>query len=383
MALDGFHLVLMVTHRCNLRCDYCYMGRSRPQSLDPRFGRAAIHRAIRSLRPGGTLELGFFGGEPLLEAGLVATLLDYALHAAQAVGVTLKPGLTTNGTQRDGLAWQVMGRTELDLCISHDGLPDVHDRHRRRADGTSTSAEVLETIRRLRAAGRPVRTVTVVRPDSLERLPEGITWLRAAGVRRFDLTLDVWTVWQAADMPRLAQALARLADLWLAGLPENSINWFDEKAARLARLPIEPTARCGFGNGEVAVAPSGRLYPCERLIGEDRGDHPLRLPGHVLDGADFLASPAIGLSTCAACAACAVQPQCNTYCRCNNYLRTGDPTRPDALLCFLDQVCLRETARVLRGLAQGRPVARPNEERTHGQRERSTASASPPLSAAP
>ena len=38
---------------------------------------------------------------------------------------------------------------------------------------------------------------------------------------------------------------------------------------------------------------------------------------------------------------------CNTDCRCSNYVRTGDVSRPDGLLCLLDQTVYRETARVL------------------------------------
>ncbi len=42
MKYGRFHLVLMVTHRCNLRCRYCYMGRQSPRSMSPEVGRAAI-----------------------------------------------------------------------------------------------------------------------------------------------------------------------------------------------------------------------------------------------------------------------------------------------------------------------------------------------------
>ena len=184
-------------------------------------------------------------------------------------------------------------------------------------------------------------------PGNAAFLPEAVQWLRDRGVTRIDLTLDVWAAWQSADVERLEESLIRVADLWQAGLPRHGINWFDEKAAHLARVPIERTARCRFGDGEIAVAPSGNLYPCERLIGEDRHDHPLRLPGHVLEGEDFCGRPVAPGRRDAACAACAIAGQCNTTCRCNNYVRTGDPHRPDALLCLLDRVCCRETARVL------------------------------------
>jgi sulfatase maturation enzyme AslB (radical SAM superfamily) len=72
MRYDRYHLVLMTTHACNLRCAYCYTGDKFRRAMPREIGLAAIRRAACSLRPGGTLELGFFGGEPLLEAENVA-----------------------------------------------------------------------------------------------------------------------------------------------------------------------------------------------------------------------------------------------------------------------------------------------------------------------
>ena len=66
-----FGLTLMVTHACNLRCTYCYGGEKFNRSLPVSLGIRAIDRAIASIQDGGLLELGFFGGEPLLEASLI------------------------------------------------------------------------------------------------------------------------------------------------------------------------------------------------------------------------------------------------------------------------------------------------------------------------
>lgn len=167
-------------------------------------------------------------------------------------------------------------------------------------------------------------------------------------MRRFDPSLDVWASWDRAALESLEAGLIRAADFWRQHLPEIGVSWFDEKAAHLLGLPIEASPRCGFGDGELAIAPSGNLYPCERLIGEDI-PHPLRLPGHALAGHEFCRSSMPGRSA-VECAGCAARQQCNTTCRCNNYVRTGDIRRPDALLCFLDRVCMRETARVLAAL---------------------------------
>ena len=93
-----FGLVLSVTRACNMRCHYCYTGKKSPQTLSDVAARRAVDRAVASLAPGGTLELGFFGGEPLLEPDLVRAVLDYArgkkIGFSKFVSFGNKAGLT-------------------------------------------------------------------------------------------------------------------------------------------------------------------------------------------------------------------------------------------------------------------------------------------------
>jgi uncharacterized protein len=346
---DCFGLVLMVTHACNLRCRYCYTGAKWPRLMPVPVGLAAIDRAARSVRLGGRLEIGFFGGEPLLEPDLVRQFMVHARRQANARQLQLRFQLTTNGTITDTFAWSVLNMPDVDVSVSHDGLPEVHDRYRRSADGAGTSSRVLATIHRLLAAGRDFRVVMVVRPDTVCHLAAGIRFLREQGVRHVVPALDLWATWSPADAGQLRAVLADCAELWLSGLPGCSVAWFDEKAGQLAGVPVEGTARCGFGDGTLAVAPSGNLYPCERLIGDDGSGNAMRLPGHALDGAEFAPLPPPP-RTGGPCAECRIQSQCSTYCRCGNYVRTGDINRPDGLLCLLDRALVRETMRVLRTL---------------------------------
>ena len=360
-----FGLVLMVTHDCNMRCSYCYAGARAQRHMPQHIARKAIDRAIASIEPGGTLELGFFGGEPLLEAGLVLAMADYARYCAAGRsraatrGMGLSLNLTTNGTVTDPLAWAAMTLPGMDLAVSHDGLPEVHNKHRRRPDGCATSCRGLRTIHRLLDEGRPFRVVMVVRPDNVESLPAGVGFLHGLGVPRVEPVLDLWARWTPADAPKLEAAVAECARIWRNAMPSFGISWFEEKFARLTGERLDGTARCGFGAGEVAVAPSGNLYPCERLIGADADGDPMRLPGHVLDGADFLSLPDPPCRVAEPCAGCSVASLCNTSCRCSNYVRTGDACRPDGLLCTLNHACLRETVKVLEEMgghgAQGGP----------------------------
>ena len=343
----NFGITLMLTHACNLRCTYCYTGAKLNRTMPLAIGQKAIDRAAASIRTGGTLELAFFGGEPLLEARLILALIAHARQKADARGFRLSMALTTNGTITGPDAWSVLMMPDMEISISCDGVPRVHDRHRRTAAGRGTAHQVVDTIERLAARSREFHVVIVVRPDTLSALPAGIRFLESRGARSIQPSLDLWTRWSPRDLARLERVVSRCARLWRSRMPELSIGWFDEKAGRLLGARDTDTARCGFGYNELAVAPSGRLYPCERLIGEDDPDNPMALPGNALDGDDFLQSRESDTRSHPACDDCAMSTACNTVCRCSNYVRTGDVTRPDGLLCTLNKACLVETARVL------------------------------------
>lgn len=358
-----FGLVLVVTHACNLRCTYCYTGAKTRRVMPEPVARHAVGRALRSLVPGGRLDLGFFGGEPLLEPRLVADVMAHARERAACDGVTVRFQVTTNGTVAGDRAWSILTDPDMEPAVSVDGLPAVHDRHRVDAGGCGTSARVEATVVRLVGAGKAFRAVAVVRPDSLDQLAEGVRRLFALGVPSVELSLDLWTTWTEADASRLEGAVAELGALWRERLPASGLSWFDEALGRRSRLAGEPT-RCGFGVGDIAVAPSGNLYPCERLIGEDHPSNPWRLPGHALSGEDFLAARRATPRGDPACAGCALRASCGTTCRCSNLVRTGDPFRPDGLLCLLERLCSREVlaagrvrADIVEGTCSARSVA--------------------------
>ena len=346
---ERYGLVLAVNHACNLRCTYCYTGDKFNRVMPLHIGERAIDRAINSINIHGTLELGFFGGEPLIESHLIATLIHYARRCADPSDLDVQITITTNGTITDPVAWSVMMDDDVELTISFDGLPSVHDRHRLTIAGQPTSRDVIDTMTMLMDAGKRFNASMVVRPDTVEHLSDGIRFLRSIGLTHVTPTLDLWTRWNNDDGRRLLDAVSDCAELWREGLPECGISWFDQKAYELARRAggeFADSARCGFGTGEIAVAPSGRMYPCERVTGEDRDDNPMRLRGDVMDGQDFLSIASQQKRCDDACGVCPIQSLCNTTCRCSNFIRTGNPSRPDRLLCMWNEACLREAIRV-------------------------------------
>ncbi len=340
-----FGLTLTLTTACNLRCSYCYIDKKAPATLSEAWGRKAIDRSLNSLLPAGKLELGFFGGEALLQPQLLAALAAYARERTAERGLPLSMQVTTNGTIDSPAAWDIMLAGDIQIAISCDGIG--HDRHRRREGGRGTLAEVLATVDRLAAAGKDFSVVSVVRPDTLESLPQSLELLLERKVPFASPSLDLWATWSPADLDALERTLAPCADLWRRAHGRMGIGWFDTMAGRMADLKREECSRCAFGAGQVAVSASGRLFPCERLIADDADDTPQRLPGHVSDGDDFLTFSPQPARALKACTTCTIADFCSTICRCSNFVRTSDVSRPDGLLCRLNQAVFREVSRVL------------------------------------
>src|ERR1051325_10076217 len=194
---DCFGLTLMVNHACNLRCHYCYTGAKFSSPMRREIGVAAIDRAFASLKPGGQLNVGFFGGEPLLEANQILDWMTYARDSARHHRHSVRFNVTTNGTLTDADAWTLMTSDDLDLAVSFDGDPETHDRHRVDARGHGSAAIIQATLQRLVAAHKAVHVNFVVRPDTLDRIGNGLVYLRQLGIRHVDLSLDLWTTWTA------------------------------------------------------------------------------------------------------------------------------------------------------------------------------------------
>jgi radical SAM protein with 4Fe4S-binding SPASM domain len=91
---------------------------------------------------------------------------------------------------------------------------------------------------------------------------------------------------------------------------------------------------------ELAVAPSGRLYPCARLVGEDRGGR--LVIGDVWRGPDEGAMAGVERGPAdPACGECAERWRCGGRCACANLAETGTTHLPGGVQCWYEQTSAR------------------------------------------
>ena len=147
-------IVLDITEECNLRCSYClYSHNDRGVRLHSsrRANTSYVEAASRLVRDLATSDtmVGFFGGEPLLHFDSVETILRRltAGRSQHFGGCTL----TTNLTVLDDRMIDCFREFAVDLVVSLDGPPGIHDRYRRTASGAGTHSTVLKNLQQLLA----------------------------------------------------------------------------------------------------------------------------------------------------------------------------------------------------------------------------------------
>lgn len=349
--VDGRPLryTLCTTLRCNLACTYCYV-RKNGATMSPETARRAVDFLYRLAPPSRPVEFGFFGGEPLLELPLLGAAVGHIENHPAWDPARVSLSLTTNGTIFTAGITEFLRHHAFKVCISCDGPPSVHDRLRLSAGGVGTSAVVERNLRAARDALPQVLVNAVVHPATVRRLPETVEYLSGLGLRQIFLNHDYSAPWTAEDAEILGAAYEAVADRYiawyLAGTP-HYVSLIDNKIAVLIRGGYLPEERCQMGTGELAVAPDGTLFPCERLVGAGTsGDHAVGSLDRGLDLSRLLGRCIRDGPTNSQCRECSLRDSCMNWCGCSNAFMTGHYDRVGPFLCASERAAIRTALRV-------------------------------------
>jgi uncharacterized protein len=330
-------VALVLTHDCNLGCSYCYAG----EKFRKRMSRDVMFRALDlAFADGEPVQLSFFGGEPLLEWGL---LVEATLEAEKRGRIV--PTVTTNGTLLDEEKLGFLMDHGFFIGLSIDGIREAHDATRPSRGGKSSFDAVARGLELLLDKQAWFETISVVDPRNVRWLGATVRWLANEGVSRIAFNPSYGSEWSDDDLAAWERGYREAASVYvhraLAGTPLY-INCIEDKLITRVKDGYQAEDRCKFGHGSVAVSPSGNLYPCERMVAEDR-DASLRI-GDVfggLDGGRRLVLDAQCGPVNDECGGCDVKARCGSFCACANVAETGEIGVAGGVQCWHEQMALR------------------------------------------
>ena len=205
-------LILLATHACQLRCEYCRVRRF-PGRMTPAVAEAGVRWLLGGLRQ--EVELQFFGGEPLLAFDIVQRAAVLAASLAARSGKRVRFLLTTNGITLPERALQFFRDHEFAIEFSCDGRMATQLRQRRAVGSRDYSEALARNLERLRTAGVDYQVIAVVTPENVGRMQDEFRYLAALGHRRIQLNYALGRFWDAGATARLfagMRAVCALAD---------------------------------------------------------------------------------------------------------------------------------------------------------------------------
>jgi uncharacterized protein len=341
------NMALFLAQECNMRCVYCYGdggGYAGEGLMSEETALRAVDWLMENSGSAPKVNIGFFGGEPLLNFTLMRKIVPYARQKAQEKGKKLTFGMTTNGSLLSDEVITFIKDAEVQSLISFDGPPEVQNRQRPFKDGSGSYDRVHANVQKLREAVPHLSARATVYGDAdpcmikegMARAGFATCYLALAS----PVLLNAPGTGPAPDGQSETMTQRMLAynrkeiDELLAAIREKSIVK-DSPPAMLSLMAeiISGQKRyygCGVGKGMAAVSVTGDIYPCHRFAG--LAD--MRL-GNVADYRagklnDYHRAVVDHLPECRGCWA---RYYCGGGCSYHNKATTGDMHRPDVLAC--------------------------------------------------
>ncbi|MDD7214588.1 MAG: thioether cross-link-forming SCIFF peptide maturase [Clostridia bacterium] len=327
-------LCLHVAHTCNLNCSYCFASQGKYHGdraiMSYEVGKRALDFLVENSGTRRNLEVDFFGGEPLMNFGVVKDLVAYARSIEKEKNKNFRFTLTTNGLNITDEVIDFANKEMSNVVLSLDGRKEVHDRFRVDLAGRGSYDRIVPLFQKFveKRGGKNYYmrgTFTHYNPDFLNdikaMLDLGFTEISMEPVVCAENDPSALT---AEDREIVKKQYEDLAKLMLkrrnAGKPFTFYHFMiDLKGGPCIYKRV---SGCGSGTEYMAVTPWGDLYPCHQFVGEEK----FRL-GSVFEGVTNLEKQnefaACNVYAREECADCWAKLYCAGGCAANAYHATG------------------------------------------------------------
>lgn len=251
-------MTILLNQVCNFSCSYCYSARGRDKSvLDRQLLMHALD-AFVTPRRGRHLSLTFSGGgDPMLSFDLLAEAVQYARSLAQQRGIRLDIGVVTNGSTLTDPKIAFIRHNQLQLVVSCDILPDVHNAQR------SHYEQVAATIDRLCHEGLTVGLRSTITPLNVCRMVEMVDALHSrfpkVSSAAFEAVLNPSLF---ADIPALQRFYHQFVEQIFAAIDHGR-----SLGLEIGNTVINNVSTCKTRSclGKLVLTPHGSLTACSRI----------------------------------------------------------------------------------------------------------------------
>lgn len=275
-------MCLNISHLCNLRCKYCFAGdgsyNTAEQNMSLQTAKNAIDFLIKKSDDRVNLEVDFFGGEPLLNMGVVIDTVKYARAKEKEFNKNFRFTITTNAYALTPEIMEFLDKEMYNVVLSIDGRESVHNTVRRTAGGKDSFEVALKnSLEFAKIRGDRQYYVRGTFTDKNKDFTKDALALHDYGFDMISLEPVVLPdghelAIKEQDIPMLCKEYEVLAKEYLTRRANGKWFSFFHFNMDIYNGPCEHkrVASCGAGTEYIAVTPSGTMYPCHQFAGNSK-----------------------------------------------------------------------------------------------------------------
>lgn len=261
-------LTIAPTMNCNFRCIYCYEGELSPEVMSAEVQQAIVDFVTKSIRQTRSLNVCWYGGEPLLGLDVIANLSEQFIKLCSDHECEYSASIVTNGwLLKREIAEQLVKYKINMVQVTLDGTPEVHNARRPLKSGGATFERILENVLNVYDLFARLAIRINVDNTNIERILEVYELLHAQ-----KLLGKVYPYLGKVTADTQACADFEACCLDSASFAKLEVEVY--KALKARGLPAEyPYPRfissyCGVNRlGSYVIDPVGNLYKCWNVTG--------------------------------------------------------------------------------------------------------------------
>lgn len=310
---------LLMTYRCNLACQYCYIKKKREKNMTLEMAQSILEPFL--YKNEGMLTIALMGGETLLARDVIIPLVEWL--DAKRWKRKFRVFGSTNGTLLTPSLknWLYSHRSTFTLGLSYDGVPSSQIKNRGK-DNIDIDF-FLKTWSK-----QPIQMT--IHPQTVNKMAEGVIYLLERGAIVHPNVAFEEYEWTHNALKEYGRQLSLLLEYYLYH-PEKPIivqfvHDLNEYAKCIDNKKTYHGSVCGAGNGFKVFDVDGKSYPCHILS-------PLVLEGDRLKEINKGLINKISDFSDSKCAKCPYVSSCPTCMACN-YLYRGKIQKRDNTHCI-------------------------------------------------
>ena len=332
--------VFYLTNYCNLKCKYCY--ECDESKINNKMDFNIIKQLLteQSNKKNDTTNIGFFGGEPLLQKQLIYDTVNFGKDLYKSTKHNFMYSVTTNGTLIDDEFIEFCKKNNILVGISIDGNEYTHNLNRKSKDNKNTFNMVLENARKCLDAKVNCMALPVICINNVEYMANNIRFLIELGFKKITCNFNYYDKWDDSSLNILKQQYEEISNIYYDEFKNKNYIRIYPLDTKMQLHIYERKCSDGCNKNRIAVNVDGKFYPCIQFVGDSRFEI-----GDYKQGIDYKKRKEImnkRLTSKVICDECLLKDRCIYKCGCARMMTTNDIVEVSPLICETERIYIEE-----------------------------------------